>query len=103
MRHRGLIAVGVVLCVALIVDWFGEGSSAGGTPPARITDRSFAKVHRSMTSDALQTLVGPPQLTSAVYTSGKIVIQCWYYDLARPRHTQFCFDQYKVFAKRRYR
>ena len=56
-----------------------------------------------MTSDRVQSLVGPPQLTSAVYTAPNIVIQCWYYDLARPLHTEFCFDRYRVFHKERYR
>ncbi|MFZ1878703.1 MAG: hypothetical protein WAU41_00940 [Gaiellaceae bacterium] len=55
-----------------------------------------------MTSDQVQALLGPPQLTSAVYIAPKIVIQCWYYDLARDRHTEFCFDHYRVFHKQRY-
>jgi hypothetical protein len=102
MKQRRLIGATALVGLAFVGAWFGEGSPASAKTQARVTDRSFAEIHRSMTSDQVQALLGPPQLTSAVYVAPKIVIQCWYYDLARARHTEFCFDRYRVFHKQRY-
>jgi outer membrane protein assembly factor BamE (lipoprotein component of BamABCDE complex) len=102
MKRRRLIGAAALVCLALVGISIGEGSPASGKTRPRVTDRSFAAIHRSMTSDQVQALIGPPQLTSAVYIAPKIVIQCWYYDLTRARHTEFCFDRYRVFHKQRY-
>jgi hypothetical protein len=110
-----VLVVGVAALAAAVPSLKGNASSlrtqvsnwvdshnGNGQSAEQISGGEFASAHAGMTPSALRNLVGSPADENTVKVEG-LQLECWYYGVAGATGAyQFCFQDGKLSAKRRF-
>ena len=91
------IAAGAVVAAILIWQFSRIVHQVAAPAGAAVKQARLSAVRAGASVDRVQSLLGPPELTSDLYRGPHHLVQCWYYGLEARTHAEVCFDHWRVF------